>query len=91
LADLEQAVYDLATQGQIQGDGDVAINERQAALLVQVQAALQEVETAMGQQLPYDFWTIGLREAVQRLGEITGEEVTESVLDRIFSRFCIGK
>ncbi|MEN9245609.1 MAG: tRNA uridine-5-carboxymethylaminomethyl(34) synthesis GTPase MnmE [Thermostichales cyanobacterium SRBZ-1_bins_19] len=91
LADLEQAVYDLATQGQMQGDPEVAVNERQAALLVQVQGALHQVEQAMAEQLPYDFWTIGLREAVQRLGEITGEEVTESVLDRIFSRFCIGK
>lgn len=72
-------------------DLDLAINQRQAAALTRARASLQQVQDTIAQQLPLDFWTIDLRGAIQALGEITGEEVTESVLDRIFSRFCIGK
>jgi len=70
---------------------DLAINQRQAAALTAAKTALLQVQTTIDQQFPLDFWTIDLRAAIHALGEITGEEVTESVLDRIFSRFCIGK
>lgn len=70
---------------------DLAINQRQASALTKAKTSLQQVQDTIAQQLPLDFWTIDLRGAIQALGEITGEEVTESVLDRIFSRFCIGK
>jgi tRNA modification GTPase len=70
---------------------DLAINQRQAAALGSAKFALEQVQETIYNQLPLDFWTIDLRTAIAALGEITGEEVTESVLERIFSRFCIGK
>ena len=89
---LEAAILTAATRNQIQAtDMDLAINQRQAAALIRAQGALERVVETVANQLPLDFWTIDLRDAVYALGEITGEEVTESVLGRIFSRFCIGK
>ncbi|MBV5260706.1 tRNA uridine-5-carboxymethylaminomethyl(34) synthesis GTPase MnmE [Synechococcus moorigangaii CMS01] len=90
--DLEEAIANLVQAGQVgAADLDFAINQRQGAVLTQAQQALLQVQDTITQGLPLDFWTIDLRSAIQSLGEITGEGVTESVLDRIFSRFCIGK
>jgi len=89
---LEVAILEIVAGGKLYAANiDIAINQRQAAALIRAQAALQQVLTTVDSQFPFDFWTIDLREAIRALGEVTGEEVTESVLDRIFSRFCIGK
>ena len=78
------------------GAGDAAgivlsLNTRQRDLASAAAAALERSHEVAQQQLPWDFWTIDLREAIRGLGEITGEELTEAVLERVFSRFCIGK
>jgi tRNA modification GTPase len=89
---LETAILQIVRSGKVQAaDMDLAINQRQAAALTQGKISLEQVQATIAQQLPLDFWTIDLRGAIQALGEITGEEVTESVLERIFSKFCIGK
>ena len=69
----------------------VALNQRQCDLAKSAAAALGRSLEAAQQELPWDFWTIDLRDAIRALGEITGAEISEAVLDRVFSRFCIGK
>ncbi|QYX32230.1 tRNA uridine-5-carboxymethylaminomethyl(34) synthesis GTPase MnmE [Sphaerospermopsis torques-reginae] len=90
--DLEAAILESVEVGNVEAANmDLAINQRQAAALTKAKIDLVQVQETIKNQLPLDFWTIDLRGAIYALGEITGEEVTESVLDRIFSRFCIGK
>ncbi len=69
----------------------VALNDRQRQLAAAAAESLQRSLEAAADGLPWDFWTIDLDAAASTLGEITGETVTEAVLDRVFSRFCIGK
>lgn len=89
---LENAILNLVQKDKIEAANvDIAINQRQAAALTQAKISLEQVEMTIREKLPLDFWTIDLRSAIYVLGEITGEEITESVLDRIFSKFCIGK
>ncbi len=92
IEDLEAAILQCIHQDAIAAANlEVAINQRQKACLLRVVQSLANVQIAIAEQLPLDFWTIDLRDAISAIGEITGEEVTESVLDQIFSRFCIGK
>lgn len=78
------------TSGTVSGLG-WAVNERQTEALTKASQALGALQSSMAQQLPLDFWTIDLRAALLALGEVSGDEVTEEILDSIFARFCIGK
>ena len=88
--DLVQALLQCCGAGEVAGVL-LALNQRQRDLAATAAAALDRSREVAAQQLPWDFWTIDLREAIRVLGEITGEELNEAVLDRVFSRFCIGK
>jgi len=92
IEELENAILKAIKAQEITAlDVDFAINQRQKGALIRAKTALMQVQETINNQLPLDFWTIDLRSAISIFGEITGEEITESVLDRIFSRFCIGK
>ncbi len=89
---LEQAIMEIVNAGNLAAANlDFTVNQRQAEVLTRAVLALANVRESIGNDLPWDFWTIDLRAAIQALGEVTGEDLVESVLDRIFSRFCIGK
>ena len=50
-----------------------------------------KVEESICQDFPIDCWTIDLRAAISALGEVTGDDVTEEILDSVFGKFCVGK
>ena len=66
------------------------VNLRQGALLQEAEAALERASTA-APTLGMEFVSADLRAALTALGGISGRSTDEDLLDRIFSRFCLGK
>jgi tRNA modification GTPase len=66
-------------------------NPRHHEALMRVQQALMQVSQGLEAGIPADLLAVDLRDALYHLGSITGEVVSDDILDNIFSRFCIGK
>lgn len=72
-------------------DGVYIQNARHEELLRQALQSLQDAQRAAQERLPYDCIVIDVRNAIDLLGEITGDTVQDEIINEIFARFCIGK
>jgi len=70
---------------------DILLNERQINNLENCLSNLNDSDNIIKNKLPIDLLSIELRESIKNLSRITGQELTEELLDNIFSKFCIGK
>lgn len=92
LAELEQAIVDMVYSGQVQQkEGAFINNVRQARLLEQGKEHLEAVLLTIAAGMPPDCIVVDLRDAWDKLGEITGDTVGSDIIDQIFTKFCIGK
>ena len=72
-------------------DGVYVQNARHEQLLREALGFLEDAGNAAENMLPYDCIVIDVRNAIDLLGEITGDTVQDEIINQIFSRFCIGK
>ncbi len=60
----------------------------------QIELALKNIEeakTAVINNMPIDMIAISIKQILEELGKITGENVSEDIINEIFSKFCLGK
>jgi tRNA modification GTPase len=92
LARLEDVLARVALGGEALNAEDTLIeNARQANALREAMAGLDRTMQGLRASVPIELVCIDLRAALEAVGSVTGLNVSEAVLDRIFSDFCIGK
>ncbi|MFZ5641152.1 MAG: tRNA uridine-5-carboxymethylaminomethyl(34) synthesis GTPase MnmE [Bacillota bacterium] len=92
LEELKERIVQKVMAGQVDaGEGVMVTNVRHRNALAEARDSLQEVLNTLALGMPTDCMAIDLRNAWEKLGEISGETLGEDVIDRIFSEFCIGK
>ncbi|MFQ5687453.1 MAG: tRNA uridine-5-carboxymethylaminomethyl(34) synthesis GTPase MnmE [Candidatus Scalindua sp.] len=70
---------------------DVVFTMRQRDVLDRALDILEQTSDSLNEEIGCELVTIDLRKALDTIGEVTGEVLTDDILDRIFSEFCIGK
>lgn len=89
---LEKEIRKRVYQGEAISETDPLIsNVRHITSLERCNNALNQSLKSLQQGMPWDILSIDIRQALQYVSEITGHNVQESLLEDIFSRFCIGK
>lgn len=76
---------------EIDFDSTTAANERQKRCIDNALASLENAIDVVKSGEMLDAVTVLIDEAEQFLLELTGEKVTDAVVDEVFSRFCVGK
>ncbi len=91
VTDFEDAVENIAGTADFDPSSAVLSNERQRSLAKSAYDSLLEAVSALEYGMTYDAVTVALEEAISHLCELTGERVTETVVDNVFHQFCVGK
>ena len=91
LEELRQAVEELFYREQVTPEMGVVSNERQKQCLEHARAQILQAQEALEAGEMLDAVTVLLEEAADALLTLTGERVSEAVVNDVFARFCVGK
>lgn len=75
----------------VTADNVLISNLRHEQALKDALHSMKEAEKNIEYGLPLDIIAIDLRDVWENLGKVTGESLSKSLIDEIFSRFCLGK
>lgn len=91
LEELEQALSEILDMKEFHPEEGVLFTQRQRADAQMALDSLREGEQAMALGMTLDAVTVCVEDALNALSALTGEQVSEEIVDRVFEEFCVGK
>ena len=73
------------------GEENIVTNTRHLELIRKAKENTLKAKEVINQNMPIDIISIYIKEIIESLNTITGENATEDLINDIFSKFCLGK
>jgi tRNA modification GTPase len=89
---LYEKIAEIFKLNEMASNGEIIIsNKRHQYLIKNAAKEIVGAQEALKNNMPVELISSNLRNAMEELGKITGETVTDDVIKQIFSKFCLGK
>jgi tRNA modification GTPase len=89
---LVNKIHEIAIMGiSKEKDCEVIINKRHERCLLSAQQSLNKALTNIASNMPVDILSLDIKQSIINLEEISGEALSEEIIEKIFCNFCIGK
>lgn len=92
IENLYNTISEMFNLNEINMDNEILItNIRHKELINKAIDKIHETQNTIKNNMPIDIVAIYIKDILETLGSITGEEVSEDIINEIFSKFCLGK
>ena len=92
IGQLYKEISEMFRLGEIIIDDSVTVtNERHKKIIKNAQKNTNDSINSIDKNMPVDIIQISIKQTLEELGKITGNTVSEDIIDEIFKKFCLGK
>ena len=88
---LYEKIEEMFHMDEIQADKTIITNIRHKNQITEARRNIKQAMQSITEDLPVDMVAIPIKESLECLGKITGENISEDIIQEIFSKFCLGK
>jgi tRNA modification GTPase len=91
IAELKEKLFQSIVHQQLKSENTIITNSRHYAVLQEVEKSLTAIKEGLNNRVSGDLLTPDIHQCLHYISEITGDISNETILDYVFSKFCIGK
>lgn len=89
---ISETIVDMFKINEINLDDEIIVtNTRHKNLINKAINSTENAKISLENEMPMDIVAIEIKNILEDLGEITGEDVSENIINEIFAKFCLGK